>query len=329
MNEDTTFISNHDYDFGKDNNTDNHEVATSSIADDAPTDKKNKGGVQWKKVALGAGTGVLLGGASAMAMSMGKDSGVTAPADEDNATQDGHDSHDGMTHPELIIGELDLATHVDDSMSFGEAFAAARAEVGSGGIFEWHGNIYATYTAKEWDSMSAQEREDFNDHFAWNHHSHHAKAHDHQHDSTIHNDLLHDDAHQAAFNDDVDDAEVIDLDETEVRAMQAYVGQISDFPDDVEVLGVVHDGEAGTTMATIDAGDHEVILVDVNDDSIFDFMASDVDGSGQMEDDEIVDISSLHLTVDDFGGITDQASINMPFDSTGDKMCDAYDGCNV
>lgn len=51
--------------------------------------------------------------------------------------------------------------HVDDDMSFGEAFAAAREQVGAPGVFEWHGNTYGTYYAEEWNEMSVADRSEF------------------------------------------------------------------------------------------------------------------------------------------------------------------------
>lgn len=53
--------------------------------------------------------------------------------------------------------------NVNDDMSFREAFAAARAEVGPGGIFSWHGNVYNTYVTEEWEAMSVEERSEFGD----------------------------------------------------------------------------------------------------------------------------------------------------------------------
>ena len=46
-------------------------------------------------------------------------------------------------------------------MSFAEAFEAARDQVGAGGVFRWHGGIYNTYTAEEWNGMSEAEKNDF------------------------------------------------------------------------------------------------------------------------------------------------------------------------
>ncbi|GHT29260.1 hypothetical protein AGMMS49574_05540 [Bacteroidia bacterium] len=51
--------------------------------------------------------------------------------------------------------------HVSDDLSFGEAFAAARAEVGPGGTFEWHGKEYGTYYKDEWDNMDPGERNQY------------------------------------------------------------------------------------------------------------------------------------------------------------------------
>lgn len=57
-----------------------------------------------------------------------------------------------------IYAEAPVALTPDDSMSFGEAFAAARAEVGQGGVFMWQDQLYSTYYEAEWASMDPQAR---------------------------------------------------------------------------------------------------------------------------------------------------------------------------
>lgn len=57
--------------------------------------------------------------------------------------------------------DMDIATGVDDSMTFNEAFAAAREEVGAGGLFVWHGHTYGTYYENEWNAMSPEEKEQY------------------------------------------------------------------------------------------------------------------------------------------------------------------------
>ena len=50
---------------------------------------------------------------------------------------------------------------VKQEVSFKEAFDAARAQVGPGGIFEWRGQWYNTYTAEEWQGMTPSVKEDY------------------------------------------------------------------------------------------------------------------------------------------------------------------------
>ena len=63
------------------------------------------------------------------------------------------------------FGERVLLSHAtSDDMSFSEAFAAARAEVGANGVFEWRGGYYGTYYAEEWAEMPADYKREFSNH---------------------------------------------------------------------------------------------------------------------------------------------------------------------
>ncbi|NLR94443.1 hypothetical protein [Flammeovirga agarivorans] len=64
---------------------------------------------------------------------------VTATVEEEN------DPFDPHTAPMASDGT------VTDDMTFNEAFAAARKELGAGGVFEWNGTHYATFYAEEVD----------------------------------------------------------------------------------------------------------------------------------------------------------------------------------
>ena len=61
----------------------------------------------------------------------------------------------------VIYTEACFANSVKDDMTFNEAFATARGEVGPGGFFEWHGNVYNTYYKNEWDSLSESEIQEY------------------------------------------------------------------------------------------------------------------------------------------------------------------------
>ena len=239
---------------------------------------KAKGGM-WKKVAVSGGVGILFGAASTLF------TGATIP-DEAVAPHTSPSSPTPELEPTPIVDEsISMATCVDDDMSFSQAFAAARAEVGPGGVFEWHGNLYNTYTAEEWDNMSAEEQEDYNEHFAWAAHSASDDVEVTGHETAQHTDYIQPE----------DEVQAYTTDET-IEATQ---------DTEVEVLGVVHDDEYGANIGVVSVDDQEVVLIDVDNDHVFDAMAVDANLDGEISENEIVDISDQGLTVNDMGGFTD------------------------
>ena len=109
----------------------------------------------WKKVAVGGAAGILLG-ASAMyatdAFAAGTEEAPDTKPEGENPSQDAAAANDNAS---IKVAE----SH--DEQSFKEAFDAARAEVGPGGAFHWHGNIYSTYTEDEWNNMTDAEKNDY------------------------------------------------------------------------------------------------------------------------------------------------------------------------
>ena len=115
----------------------------------ARTENKKESGV-WKKVTLGGFSGVLMG---AGAMYAGQSLAQETP-DADNNAEDSSD----VENP----AENDIpVANISDGLSFAEAFDQARAEVGPGGVFYWHGGIYNTFSEDEWNAMSDEERSEF------------------------------------------------------------------------------------------------------------------------------------------------------------------------
>lgn len=97
--------------------------------------------------------------AVAAAVGGGVGSAFAAVVTDDNEEAVEYDDNDVMIESEEEQEEVTAETVqegavVNDDMSFGEAFAAARAAYGSGAVFEWHGNTYNTYTREE---VEAQE----------------------------------------------------------------------------------------------------------------------------------------------------------------------------
>ena len=110
-------------------------------------------GVAWKQVTLGGVSGILMGAGMLYAGQIAaKELGAEDPS-EVQAPKAGETSH-------TLENGLQVAA-VSDDLSFGEAFAQARAEVGPGGVFHWHGGIYNTYSAEEWNAMTIEQKHVF------------------------------------------------------------------------------------------------------------------------------------------------------------------------
>ena len=60
----------------------------------------------------------------------------------------GYAEGENATEEDNSVESLKTTVSSDDQ-SFSEAFNTARAELGPGGVFSWHGNLYNTYTAEE------------------------------------------------------------------------------------------------------------------------------------------------------------------------------------
>ena len=260
-------------------NNENKKTEETETSDNKDNVAKGKKSI-WKKVAVGAGSGILLGSAATLLSA----SAPLGHAEGENAEEEGSE-----THPEWTDGEVSVASSVSDDMSFSEAFTAARTEVGSGGVFEWHGNIYSTFTEDEWNGMTAEQIDEYGSHFSWHSDNSSTETASSTHSSTS--------SHSAHATDEVEVSEVTQASHTEEVA-------VVDVDPEVEVLGVVHDEESGANIAGLAVDGQEVVLIDVNGDETFDVMGADVNGDQQLSQDEIVDISGQNLTVNDLGGIS-------------------------
>lgn len=184
-NDETLYQSNSPEQMNNDMTPPPFESSTASPAD-APKEGKDN---SWKKVVIGGTTGILLGGAAMYATNAfaGENEPVDNP-DEDSsqnisqeiqqqqqatiAQQQATISQQQATisqqqatiaqqnHPHIVEPEPIPHNPLDD-MPFDEAFATARAEVGPGGVFHWHGGLYGTYYVDEWSAMSEDERDAF------------------------------------------------------------------------------------------------------------------------------------------------------------------------
>ena len=169
--------------------------------------KKSKGGI-WKALAIGGVSGILLG-ASKEAIKNYYSQHVQEKLDE--IMNDAHEnSSEAPANP--------------DDMSFADAFAAARAELGPGHTFTWHGAVFSTYTADEWAAMNETQ-----------HQQHVAQAHPDYAASQVNSDVL------------VAQDVAVEQPDVHVTGYGEYQGHL--------VVGLDVDGDQAADFAVVDADD--------------------------------------------------------------------------
>ncbi len=288
--------------------------------------KSSDGGSAAKNVALGAGAGILMGTAATVLMGMKNANDPVEAADGENGNAA------ESSHPAWSDGEVPVATSVNDGMSFSEAFAAARAEVGPGGAFEWHGGVYGTYYASEWNSMSAAEKAEYNSHFSWSHgetsthhtftSSHHTTSH-HESSTTTVTEHVSEGKPQSPTIGGIDGGEepgnntgstvTHTTTTTHTSSTSSHTSSTTstghetglDGDGNVEVIGVYQDDASGYNVGVMNVDNHAAMVIDVDGDMTFDVLAVDMNNDGNFSADEMVDVSDSNLTVADLGGFTD------------------------
>lgn len=262
------------------------------------TDNKIKGSA---KTVVTAVTGAAIG--SGFPFIIGKVKETINELQTEEAT-----TEEALPSVEWADSNISVASNVNDEMSFSEAFAAARSEVGAGGAFEWRGNVYGTYYAEEWNNMTPAEKSDFNNHFSWNNIV-----------STSVNGATH--AEVASNNDDI---EIVSVDhaQTSANAGSASTVEVVSAEPEIEVLGVVHDMSTGSNIGGMSVDGHDVFLIDVDGDLEFDLMASDLNRNNVVDEGEVVDIHGQGMSVNDLGGISGITESMTGEDTLPDYMAD-------
>lgn len=112
-----------------------NKKSESTILESDDKMKKNAGAGKFGKIGTSAAAGAVLGFAAPI---------VTSAIDA----------------PEIIDGHVVADDAVNDSMSFAEAFAAARAEGGPGALFHWHGGTYLAVYENEVEAPATPAAEE-------------------------------------------------------------------------------------------------------------------------------------------------------------------------
>lgn len=276
-----------------------------------------------RKGAFAAGAGILLGAIGGMLTSF-----APVPEDAVASGEDTDDWHDG---------DVKVASGVNDGMGFGEAFAAARAEVGPGGAFVWRGGVYGTFTADEWSAMSDAERSEFQGHFAWENlpagdsgihgsgtsaqGSHHHVSASSQNGSGNVGETADDVASgrtsgTGGSGGNVSETRQEHPDDTFAEQRQATQQNTADVPSgerELEVIGVFHDPENQTNIAHVRIEGQEVYFVDGDNDMVADVAVVDLNDNGEVDEGEVIDLGDERIRVDSFGTVVNLAT-GMPLD---------------
>ncbi len=180
-------------------------------------------------------------------------------------------------------GEIKVASGVTDEMSFGEAFAAAREEVGTGGVFEWKGNLYGTYTEAEWNAMTPEEQDAWGDHFNWE-----------QIDTETKEPEDTNETEQSAETGT--ETEPATEDEPESTVDQE-AETATDSEADMQINRVVEDNTEGYGYAEGTYNGHQAVLLDADNDGIVDYAVVDVNDNNDIDEGEIVDLRESGISL--------------------------------
>lgn len=271
-----------------------------------------------KKGAVIQGSAILLGTTASLLMGLkGEENTECLAVDEGKEPE-------GLNLEAVLDNRVTLPENpINDEMTFEEAFSTARELHGPGSAFEWHGNVYATYTQEEWKEMSVQQKSDFYDslHIAY------------PYRETTENDLLAQQVTETVengTNEDIVFAEISDLEENNAsdssKTEEVISGQVVGMPaedpygedipvvsvsnsedgdNDIQILGVTQDHSTGYNVGHLNVDGEDVFVIDVDGDMVFDALAADVNHDGDIMPDEIIDISQDSISLDSLGGTFD------------------------
>lgn len=256
---------------------------TESNVPDKKETKSAKGSNTAEKVAYAAG-GFVAGAASMAAGDVFAAAKTEEEVENTAEEQPQIDPANSPSEQEAIIASDEglRVAQVDDDKPFNEAFADARAQVGPGGVFEWHGKVYGTFYKDEWEQMSAEERAewqskvDYDDlrdeneaqQYAQHQDTHHhsaAQAHESEPDTNVHQTM------QSQEQEPV--VEIVDIRQGDVDG----------------------DGQLDTVVEL----NNGIMFADLDHDGEADVAAADINGDGMISNDEVADVRAEHIVMPD------------------------------
>ena len=225
-----------------------------------------KEGSAWKLVTLGGVSGILMGAGllyAGQAVAQNVNSEEKPEGNPEEKPEDVVAPEQGETSHTLENG-LKVAS-VSDDLSFGEAFQQARAEVGPGGVFHWHGGIYNTYSADEWNAMSVDQKHDFAEQVQPEIRPDEIST---PTDADTHVVVVHHVYHHEEAPTTTEVHQVTEVTETseDVQIVDPQTAQNFEQGDDVHIVGYASvDGHLAVGYDTTGDGQADVAIIDVDD----------------------------------------------------------------
>ena len=292
--------------------------APAAGAAEAPGKPKSRPAL-WKSVLVGGVPGILIGAMSRE--TAGKEPGTVHPGAEDSGVDDvvapevspvaspvetpvdtpaetPAETAAGAEAATASAALVNEALSVSDEMTFDEAFAAARAEVGLEGAFVWHGQVYATYRADdpEWKEMSVEDRIAHSEHILS---QVHARAYTPGEDEPEITEVPEIPAEEVL--EEETPAEDKPVEETPVEEEDLELID-EDEDADVHIVGVELPGAEEGPDVQVAYGEmdgSDAVFADTDGDGEVDLVLIDVDGDGQPGLGEAFDVSDSGIKMDD------------------------------
>ena len=250
----------------------------------------------WKPVVIGGVSGIAFGGVATAAVAA-----ITKHTSED--AENGETTLTGVNGSAQVDDSIPVA-QVSDDMSFSDAFNAAHDQVGPGGVFVWHGQVYSTFTEDEWNSMTPAEQAEFGNHVHVQYDEPSpASAQPAAQPAPAVEVVSEPSANTGTHTEQVAHVEPQEPQVTVVQQSgQTNVtgGEAPPVEQEVEVLlyeTVSNEDGSQMDLAVVSVNGQEMGIYDVNVDGTADLLAVDENNNQQIDENEIHDISSQNVSM--------------------------------
>ncbi|MDE7081596.1 MAG: hypothetical protein K2O78_08090 [Muribaculaceae bacterium] len=255
-----------------------------AISGNQPSPKPRKSAAGSRATAVAGGfVGGVAAAMGASAIAADTDSAIPPAADETVDNLSSEEMQEATPEPEQVILANDEGiryAHVNAD-NFNDAFAQAREQVGPGGVFEYEGRLYGTYSADEWNNMSAEERSEYQNRVN--------EVAPSRSGSSAHVQTASAPAHSEAVA-------------PEVIPANAEMIAAEPVDNEIRVLGVEAvqnaDGQI-MNVALVECEGDQAMLVDVDNNGTIDVLIHDDNGDGYIQESELHDISGAGLDIAD------------------------------